>query len=171
MFGRLIRGVEGLVLPDQLHAQVPTDHPCNGTEQTLVEAAAVFAGLAASASYAAAVCAGLWFTCPAAVVAAIAAATAGAYLLYMSNEMMECLQLYPANCGQFEDNPCNGAGSGSGGTGGGGGGGGGDGTGSGGGGFPSGGGGGISCEYREISYFDSGTSVWVTNAWIECHRI
>lgn len=173
MFGRLMRGIEGLVLPDQLHAQgVAFDHPCKTTEQSRDAAAFAYATAATLAATAAGVCAGLWFTCPAAVAAAIVAAGALAFALYMENEYLSCLQEFPPTCGMFEDNPCDGNGGGGGGpVGGGGGGGGGDtgGGGTGGGGYGTGGG--FSCQYHEVSYFNPNDNIWHTDAWIECTRI
>ena len=167
-FGRLMRGLEGLVLPDQLHAQVAYGHPCFGDMNKRDVAVIVTLGALATATYQATLCTVAFVLCPTAVAAAIAAAVAAATSLYFEWVFLECLDRNPVNCGMFEDNPCGTAGSGGGGGGGGTGGGGEGGSGTGGG---SGGGGGFSCQYHEISNFNSNDNVWHTDVWFDCYRI
>ncbi len=167
-YGRLLRGLGGLVLPDQLHAQGPA--PCDAAYQDYVEALIGYTAAVVASTAAAVFCGVVWLTCPAFVAAGIAAAAAGALTIYRYSVYQDCINNPPSLC---DEPPCDLGGGGGGGSGGGGSGSGGGssgGGGSGGGGSGGSGGGGLICDWF-IEWWVDTTGALVTNSWIECHTV
>lgn len=96
-FGRLLRGMANLVLPDQLHAQSPVTDPCGGSRQNfeLTVDLALTNGVLLTAAVAA--CAfGIAPACAVAVDLAVVLAGLVTAAVFWNNELNTCRAEYPA---------------------------------------------------------------------------
>lgn len=158
-YGKLLRGLGNIVLPDQLHAAVPPGHPCKGSEDSLIAMTTAYVAAAAALNAALASCTVVWFSCPAAPGLAVALAIITYFEAYYAIEYGECLAAnpdcpYELGC---EEGGSGGSGSSGGGSGGGGG-----------GGWTSGGAPSIQCDYyEEFIPFPGGGGETIGN--VECH--
>lgn len=96
-FGRLLRGMANLVLPDQLHAQSPVTDPCVGSRQNFELTIDLMLGNGVLLSAALAAC-GLGFApvCAYAVDLTIALAALATTALFWNNELNTCRAEFPS---------------------------------------------------------------------------